>query len=863
MNIVNRLTLRNMWQNKRRTLVTIIGVIISVAMVTAVTTLGVSFMDLLQRLTIARDGEWHVLYRDVNQEQLQAIKNDEDTKTLVLSRDLGYASLEGNQNRYKPYVFIKEYDSQGFQKFPIELIKGRLPQTENELVISEEIAQKAKINFQIGDQLLLHIGERVGSEGDGKSLTQQDRLQFQEGEISETLNVTSTRSYTVVGIIARPVWEPAWAPGYTIISNVNEKSLGENDAVNAAVALNQVKRSLYTHAQDLARQNDIAKVEFNNELLRYYGVTDIDNLHKTLYNLIAIIMTIIVVGSVALIYNAFAISVAERSRHLGMLSSVGATRKQKRDSVFFEGAVIALISIPLGVLSGLAGLAVTFWFINPMIKGLLGGPAVSETFTVSVTPLSILAACLISLFTILVSTYWPAKRASHISAIDAIRQTSDIKLDHKAVRTSKLLRKLFGFEAEIGLKNLKRNRRRYQATVISLIISIVLFLTVSYFTDNLRKSAELSQDGVNFDIQIQLPGENLAEDKHLIGAITGLDDVSEYSIVKELTANSWIEEELVPKELREKNESIISNGKYPYYIVIHSLDNESLREYAREAGADYHQLTDTDKLSGIVIDTISYQDYDARKFVETQAINTEIGQRLELYHTDQETHEEVYLNQLQIAALTDKMPMGVFSAGPGGLTVIVSEPGMEELLGQGRIADTRLLLKSADPLTTQHQIENMHQSNLNIFNVYQMRQQEEQIMLLMSVFTYGFIVLITAISMANIFNTISTSIALRKREFAMLKSVGMTPKGFSKMLNYESVFYGVKSLVYGLPLSILVMYLIYRSLGYTFSYGFTLPWNSIVFVMGAVFIIVISAMLYSSSKIKQESIIDALKQENI
>ena len=188
-----------------------------------------------------------------------------------------------------------------------------------------------------------------------------------------------------------------------------------------------------------------------------------------------------------------------------------------------------------------------------MIKGVLGGPAVSETFTVSVTPLSILAACLISLFTIFISTYWPAKRASNISAIDAIRQTSDIKLDRKALKTSKLLRKLFGFEAEIGLKNLKRNKRRYQATVISLIISIVLFLSVSYFTDNLRKSAELSQDGVNFDIQIQLPGENLAQDKHLIEAITGLDDVSEYSIVKELTINSWIKEELVPKELREKN----------------------------------------------------------------------------------------------------------------------------------------------------------------------------------------------------------------------------------------------------------------------------------------------------------------------
>ncbi|MGI5911070.1 MAG: ABC transporter permease [Syntrophomonadaceae bacterium] len=866
MNIVNKLTLRNLQQNRRRTLVTIIGVIISVAMVTAVATLGVSFMDLLQRQTIAKDGEWHVLYKNVNQEQLQAIKNDEETKTLIVSRDRGYAFLAGNQNRlYKPYLFIKEYDSQGFEQFPIELIKGRLPQANNEVVISEEIAESAKVKLAIGDQLVLDIGQRFMTAGDSQPLNQQTPLQTKDGEVTETLNNTSTHNYTVVGIIARPTWEPAWAPGYNVISYVDASILGTNDTVDAAVVLKQVKRSLYNHAQDLARQNNILTVEYNNELLRFYGVTDIDNLHQTLYSLIAIIMAIIVVGSAALIYNAFAISVSERSRHLGMLSSVGATRKQKRNSVFFEGAVIVLISIPLGILCGLGGLAITFWFINPMIKGMLGASGVSEAFRVVITPLSILGACVISILTIFISTYWPAKKASNISAIDAIRQTTDIKLNHKAVRTYGLIRRIFGFEAEIGLKNLKRNKRRYQATVFSLVISIVLFLTVAYFTDNLQKSVELSQDGVNFDIQVMLPGENAAQDEHLIQAITSLSDVTEYSVLKELTANAWIDEEFIPKELQEIYNGTIKDEKYPYYIDIVALDEKSLKDYAQEIGADYNQLRNADKLSGIVIDTTSYQDYEARKFIETKAINAKVGQSIELYQTDQETQKETFLNQLQIAALTDKAPMGVFPAGPGGLTVIVSEQVMSELDGNMRIDETRsrLLLKSSDPLATQHQIEDMQESRIGIYNVHQVRQQEEQIMLLMSVFTYGFIVLITAISMANIFNTISTSIALRKREFAMLKSVGMTPKGFNKMLNYESIFYGIKSLVYGLPLSIIVMYLIYRSLGYTFSYGFVLPWASIGYVVIAVFVIVGAAMLYSSSKVKKENIVDALKQENI
>jgi putative ABC transport system permease protein len=579
MNIVNRLTIRNMWLNKRRTLVTIVGVIISVAMVTAVTTLGVSFMDLLQRATIARDGEWHILYRGVNQQQIQAIKNAKETKTLVLSRDLGYALLAGNQNSYKPYLFIKEYDAQGFQQFPIELIKGRLPQAANEMVVSEEIAQTARVNFQIGDQLLLDVGNRVKAD-DGLTLTQNAPLQTRNGEVAESLNNKTRRSYTVVGIIARPTWEPAWAPGYTAISYVDEKSLGENDTVNALVVLNKVRKSLYTHAQNLAQQNNIATVEFNNELLRYYGVTDMDNLQKTLNSLIAIIMTIIVIGSVALIYNAFAISVAERSRHLGMLSSVGATRKQKRDSVFFEGAVIALISIPLGVLCGLGGLAVTFWIINPMIEGIFGGPGISETFRVTVTPMSILGAAVISLLTIFISTYWPAQRASNVSAIDAIRQTTDIKLNKKAVKTSELVRRLFGFEAEIGLKNLKRNKRRYHATVFSLVISIILFLTVSYFTDSMRKSTELSQDGINFDIQVTIPEDKVPDAQQLIKTIAGLKHVTEYSVVKGFTANSWINQELIPQELKEKIESSIKDEKYSYYIDIYALDEKSLRNYA-------------------------------------------------------------------------------------------------------------------------------------------------------------------------------------------------------------------------------------------------------------------------------------------
>ncbi|MEK3886185.1 ABC transporter permease [Bacillus sp. FSL K6-3431] len=863
MNIVNKLTVRHLKQNKRRTLVTIIGVIISVAMVTAVATLGVSFMELMQKQTIADGGEWHVLYKDVNKNQLEAIKNDEATKEVVISKDRGYAFLKGSQNDNKPYLFIKEYNKEGFKQFPIELSEGRLPKAANEVVISEGISTNAKVKYELDDILTLDVGERIKTEGDDTPLDQTYSLEIKNDEIIETIKNKTTENYTVVGFIKRPIWEPTWAPGYTIISYIDERMVGVYDSVDATVVLNKVKGELYGHAEELAKKNGIKTVYFNNNLLRYYGVTNNDGLSSTLFSLSAIIMAIIIIGSVSLIYNAFAISVSERSRHLGMLASVGATKRQKRNSVFFEGVIIGLISIPIGVIAGLVGIGITFWFINSIIEGALG---ITEKLTVVITPLSILIACGVSMLTIFISTYLPAIKASKISAIDAIRQTTDVKLTGKAVKTSKFIRKLFGIEAEIGLKNLKRNKRRYQATVFSLVISIVLFLAVSFFTSSLTKSLVLSQDGVNYDIEVSIEDENTGD--RLMNTIASLDDVTQSTVMKEAGVFSWINQSSIADELQdmvEEDKSMLKNGKYSYFNIIHALDEKSLKAYAKKINADYNQLTDTKKLSAIVIDTIPYEDMEAGKFVETKAIHSKIGESLNFHYVDEKTGEEKYLNAVQIAALTDQFPMGVFPGGLGSINIIVSEQVLDQLISEKSNVNVRskLFLKSTDPMATQQEIEEMKEDNIYVHNVYQGRQQEEQMILLMSVFTYGFIVLITGISIANIFNTISTSISLRKREFAMLKSVGMTPKGFNKMINYESIFYGIKSLLYGLPISMIVMYLIHRALMNSFDYGFSLPWMNIFYVIAAVFLIVSSAMLYSSAKVKKENIIDALKQESI
>ena len=463
MNIINRLTIRQLKLNRKRTTVTLLGSIISVAMITAVCTLGISFLDFMQRIIIADEGEWHVLYKDVNKKQLEAIKKDEETKTVILSRDTGYALLKGSQNPNKPYIFIKIIMSRVFEKSR-SINRGRIPERPDEIIISQAIITNGKVNCKIEDVLTLDIGKRYSAADteNSQALSQNHSLQKDKDGIKETLSKETTNTYTIVGIMERPSWEPTWSPGYTVLSYVDENSIKSTEKVNASVIVNNINTRLFEHGRNLASHNGIDEVVFNNSLLRYYGVISDNSAKNMLYILSAIIMAIIIIGSVSLIYNAFAISVSDRSRYLGMLSSVGATKKQKRNSVFFEGAVIAVVSVPVGIIAGLAGIGITFFFINPIINNLL---TVTEGLRVVVFPITIIIAVLISFATIFISTYVPAKRASNISAIDAIRQTADVKLTGKEVKTSKFTRAVFGIEGDLALKNLKRTKGRYRKVV--------------------------------------------------------------------------------------------------------------------------------------------------------------------------------------------------------------------------------------------------------------------------------------------------------------------------------------------------------------------------------------------------------------
>ena len=859
MNIMYRVTLKSMIKNKRRTIVTMIGVIISVAMITAVSTFSASISSLFRRQEIYENGDWIVSFRSVDQATAAQLEQERTfDKTGHSSRDFFVPLGSGD------YMEILFADQNTIELNSIKATQGRLPQTADEICLPEGI--EALASYRIGDEIELSYGIRM-YEGDRMTAT----ASYADGESFRTL---AKKTFTITG----------FCEGYGIrryfpnaVAGFSADALPAQAQLNLTARTEKIQTDTYGQIYSLAQRYGIEQetLQFHNTLLNYSGVMSDLDLFATLLIPTAIIGLIIMVGSIMLIYNAFAISVSERSKQLGMLASVGATRRQKRGSVLFEGLVIGIVAIPLGIVCGIAGIGITFWAISPWIMSAF---SVSVPFHVEVVPIAILGAVLFSAFTIFISAWLPAKRASKITPIEAIRQSQDVRLRARNVKTSWLTKKLFGFEGELAMKNLKRNRKRYRATIFALCISVVLFLSTAGFNSYMALSFDMTRESVPYDVYFYTSSDTSESEMSFLG----LPQAEE----AERNRSFWLDSEL-PYSKASRELKAFYTGETPESISLvietFALDSASQARYLEKAGLDPHLLDE--KNSAVAVNRYLYADghnYSEHRVVdEEQVSSVSAYYNFYTYEDEGETVTKLYSEQpFSIRAFTAETPLCVTekTGCESRLVLIVSDETMNELLS-GLTAQAQSILSSEgkdEPVDFSDRCQYCYRTDqaealcdaLEGYDIYAenmlvAKAQDQNMLNVLNVFLYGFITLITLISAANIFNTVSTSISLRTREFAMLRSVGMTKQSLNRMLRFESMFYGMKALLWGIPISVLIEFLMYGGLSRNFSFGFYLPVVPLVIVVLAIFVIVGLTMLYSASKVKKANIISILTQENI
>lgn len=888
MNVLNRVTLKTLRKNKSRTIVTIIGVILSVAMVTAITAFISSMQDFMLRSTAASEGDWQASVLNIPYAKAQAVAGDDAVKESGLLRDIGSVRLPESVNPSKPYLYVQAIDANVAALRGIQPTEGRLPENDGELMISAHIAENGGVKYAIGQQLTLEIGDRVAQ--DGEVLV--GNLSY-DTETPEDFRVRQTKTYTVVGICARPSTEEYSAGGYSVFTRLAPGSLQAGDLVTISLTLHR-PRDVFDFMGGFEKDYT---VRYHASLLRYMGVSDNDNFNAVLYRMAAILIALIMVGSISLIYNAFAISVSERSKQFGMLSSAGATSRQIRNSVFFEALAISGIGIPLGLLSGVVGIGVTLKFLGKLIagSGIMGGTA---EFKLAVSVPAMVIAAAVGLATVLISAYIPARRAARLSAMDAIRQTEDIKLKARQVKTSRLTRKLFGMEGDLALKNFKRNRRRYRATVISLFISVVLFISVSTYTDMLKESVGAFYAEANFDIVVI---ENRADpdaekSAGFLKSLRGLGSVEQAAYQRGQTGFFFADASILGGEAfqlmeesghgiedmpgePEDREQILAMGwkegakNMEASLRLIALDDATFARYVADLGLSLSDYTDPSHPRAIVIDSFVEQNQE-RKYISGQYFRrgAPLTLKLNTHSVYDGTRAENQTASITLGAFTDKAPLGLFPQADslyGAAKLIVSNTVLDQCFGGGlnpKHTIGTFAVKAADLEKADGDVRTLVKQDgagYSYHNYAADAQENHNTLLVANVLSYGFIVLISLITVANVFNTISTNVNLRRREFAMLKSVGMTPRGFNKMMNFECVFYGIKALLFGLPVSLLISLLIRQALNEGIVAAYQLPWVSVGIAVLSVFLVVFVTMLYAMSKVRKENIIDALKNENL
>lgn len=846
MKILNKISIKNLKLNKKRTISTIIAIMLSTALICAVSVMATSFQATLIQNSINKTGYYHVAILDLNHKDLETIQNNRDIKGIKIMYDMGYSYFNYKEEK-DGYIHVYSLGNIILKDLAYTIEEGKAPATQSEIVISKAVAIES--NCKIGDTIELEVGTRKTL--DDYILYESNPVQLSEEKLVDTVKKT----YKVVGIVKNSSVDSTY---YGVTTK------DTSDRITAYCSFKEPRKYEESMSQllDVNTLNDYEEIKYsyglNYNLLRWEVFAFSNSTVSMLYAVVGVVMAIIIFTSVFCIRNSFAISLTEKTKIYGMLSSVGATKKQIKQSVLFEGMILGLIGIPLGILAGIFAVFVLIQIVNVLIGNYLLDSVDGIIMKVSILP--ILIAILLGFITIYLSARASAKRASKVSPIEQLRNSKDIKISGKKLRTPKIIEKLFKTGGVLAYKNLKRSKKKYRTTVISLAVSIFIFITMNSFITNVFDFAGNYYRDYSYNIMLYGNVDQLTkQDIQKIDSLKGVKECyplygNRKNLIKikdESKVNKEDGFELYEDNLDSDSETITFNqtGEKIIEMEVKALDDTAFREYAKRIGVDYEKV----KASGILCD--DYQYYDE---------NSNITKKMRRYnYKEDEFIKGTYAGEeisIKVGAITDIRPYGLeYNYYFGGYLIVDLDmhPNLD-------LQIITVAIQSNKPEETVSEIKDLYES-LDINNLDESVKEQKSMLLVINIFLYGFIAVITLIGVTNIFNTITSNMELRQKEFAMLKSIGMTKKEFNRMINLETIFYGTKALIYGVALGLLGTFAIYKAFSVKINNGIGvyIPIIPIIISVIFVFAIVFMIMRYSIHKINQQNTIETIRKENV
>lgn len=895
MKILNKLTVKNLKLNKSRTIVTIIGIMLSCALIMVVAGMAASAQQTMVNLQINITGNYDLFVKGANKKIIDNAQANRNVKDIYIKQNLGCAYLPQAKFDTKPYINVVAFNEKSFTDcFNVTLKEGRLPQNGNELVLSQSVIENSKADYKLGDTVALDLGKRVYDSGDEIPLDDTDYFNDTNG--TEKLVDTHKKTYTVVGVFNKVSSSYFAADSFSASSSaftlseenadindlfISFTSDGEKDYITTSGEILNLTgddfESLKNDFEVYLENGDFDEAGINKDLLRYKGFALSDEYMRMLLSLAVIIIVIIAISSVFVIRNSFAISITEKTKLYGMLASIGATSKQIRHNVLFEGFVLGIIGIPAGILLGVGVIALLVLILNALLENMLNGISFVYAVPWWVAVISAVMSAVIILFSTLSSAF----RASRIAPITAIRGNNDIKINknkRKSYKAPKFIKKLFGVGGEIAYKNLKRSKKKYRTTVISIIVTVAMFISISTFIEYGMKITGDHFKDMPYNITVHA-NDKLSYDEYenIYKRIIADTDIN--SSIKACENYYGNIVGLTDYYTEDAKAAELQGGDLAY---VFGVDNKSFKEYVTALGYNYDDVKD----KALITNDFKYYNSD-NILIKGKEFDLPMNTVVKLYPNGTPSYTEDDIKEIQKTdpdfvynpddyksvdlviydTINKEVPGSIVSSIMSTLnegSVLVSEDYFKKLFAEDNDYTTRVVvIDSADPANTVEYINNLDIENLDVFNINEQKEQMNAVVLIIAIFAYGFIIVISLIGITNVFNTINTNMRLRSKEFAMLKSIGMTKKEFNRMIRLESLLYGLKSLLIGVPLGLLGGYAIFKATGNTIMLDYSFPTMAVLISIVFVFFVVWLIMRISISKVNKQNIIETIRNDNI
>lgn len=884
MKLLNKLTLKNLRLNKVRTAVTIIGIMLSAALITVVSGMALSGRQTMIDGQTEWSGNYDVALDIIDTAKIDKIRQNRNVENAFYKERLGYARTKNADGETCNYSVLAMSENTYGNCFKIDLIKGKFPTNSGEAVVTKSFKTQDGKDVKVGDKITLDVG--VLTDKDGNVLDEEGIHNLLQKDFNKC-NIIDTvkRTYTVTGIIERPKTSELYDPSnlsmiYTAsdekapVEAIRTKHMNklyiaytpqsEGDYLQNTADILGFKADDMSHvisdeiSPEDQQTSGINAYEFNSILLSMKGYGSNEATNTVIFSLAVIIIIIVMLASVFVIRNSFAISITEKTSMYGMLASVGATKRQIRRNVLFEGFILGLIGIPLGILLGLGVNAILIAILNSVLGDVLSG-----TSFVFVTPtIPIICAIVLSAVTIFCSSFFIALRASRIPPLVAIRGNKDIKVkNNKPYRTSKLTKKLFGVGGEIASKSLKRSRKKYRTTVISIVVSVAMFIAVSAFMDYGMTFTDHYYGNTDYSYMVSGIDANQAQ------TIEKMPEIENYLTVG--LQYGYVSADVPVNECGKNFLYDEPDGTKSFGAEFLEFEHDTFVKICRELELDYSKV----KGGVLVYSQVTPNNGEGGNSSKPMKLFGKTAPTKFTVHGNDDEGNALITGKLKVSSVFDKIPESIeYVAGDGitlGESLIIGEQGViSPQLGEHKCYIT-LYANTSNHTSLTSRIESMSgtgdsESYISIYDSEEIVRQFNAVMLIVGIFVYGFIGVISLIGLTNIFNTISTNMQLRSKEFASLKSIGMTKKEFNRMIRLESLMYGIKSLLIGIPLGVLGVFAIFSA----FSRGnvpmsFVFPWKAILISIAAVIIVVWLIMKYSISKVNKQNIIETIRNDNI